>query len=163
MPFYATDDLTCFAFSSITGRNESLWCTPSNDTDEQRDDKKMIEDIVYNNNRAQLKELCKEIVLTGEFINNTCLCDAILNSIDLDKLNEYLRDWLADCDVDEKADAEEELVAKMKEVKRLIDEKQDAYSNLAKIAAEMDALADNKVISRPYNDCSCKSSCACDD
>ncbi len=113
-------------FVAITEHNEAL------DKDERRDDKKVIEDIVYNNSRAQLKELCEEF-LSSQFINtDTPIFAAIHNSINYDILNGYLRDWLADCDVDEKAEDEEE-------------------------------LAEDKVISRPYNDCSCKSPCACDD
>ena len=166
MPFYATQDMTTYIFTAITEHNESL------DKDERRDDKKAIENIVYNNNRARLKELCEEF-LSSQFVDtDTPLFAAILNSIHLDNLNDYLMEWFADCDIDEKAEDEaetdtyqqtkDELVAKMAEVKRLINEKNDAYSNIAKIAAEMDALT-NGLISRPYNDCSCKSSCACDD
>lgn len=168
MPFYATQNITTYMFVAITEHNESL------DKDERRADRENIEEIVNNNDKARLTELCEEF-LSSQFVNtDTPLFAAILNSIYLETLGGYLMDWLADENVDAKAEEEaeteakykqtkDELVAKMAEVKRLINEKNDAYSNIAKIAAEMDALTTDKVISRPYNDCSCKSSCACDD
>lgn len=95
MPFYATEDLTCFIIAAITEHNEAL------DKDERRDDKKAIEDIVYNNSRAQLKILCEEFLgLSSQMDTSLPIFAAMLNSINLDNLNEYLRDWLADCDVD---------------------------------------------------------------
>jgi hypothetical protein len=142
MPFYANQDITTFIFTAITEHNEFL------DKDERRANREMIEEIVINNDRARLKELCEEMLSCEQINKGGFLFDAILNSIDLENLNGYLMDWDADCDVDEKAETDtykqtkDELVAKMAEVKRLIHEKNDAYSNIAKIAAEMDALAD---------------------
>jgi hypothetical protein len=94
MPFYAHEDITCFAFAAITECHENY------DKDEQRENKKVIEDIVYNHNHRALKNMCEEYL-------DICVRDegmfftAVLNSINLDNLNSYLRDWLDDLNIDE--------------------------------------------------------------
>lgn len=93
MPFYTTDDITCYMFSCITENNEGL------EKSEMRDDKKTIEDIVYNRRRRSLRDLCETYL--DHFELGDTLTVALLNSIDIDKLIDLLRDWIADLDVDE--------------------------------------------------------------
>lgn len=97
---YITEDITCYVFGFITEYHESL------DKFEIRDNKKSIEEIVYNNHRANLKTLCAEF-LSSDINTSSSLFQAVLNSINLDNLNDYLRDWLADCDSDSSDESEE--------------------------------------------------------
>jgi len=97
MPFYTTDSIECYMFACITETYESL------DKDERRDSKEALEDIVFHNDTSALKNRCEEF-LSIDIDINIPLCAAILNTINYDNLNGYLRDWLADCDVDDSDD-----------------------------------------------------------
>lgn len=93
MPFYSSDNITCYMYSCITENHEGL------SNSEKRDDKKTTEDIVYNNSHRNLRLLCETYL--DHFELGDTLTVALLNSIDIDKLIDLLRDWIADLDEDE--------------------------------------------------------------
>ena len=93
MPSYTIGDITTYMFDCITKNHEGL------SNSEKRDDKKRTEDIVYNRRSMSLRLLCKTYL--DHFELGDTLTDALLNSIDIDKLFDLLRDWIGDLDVDE--------------------------------------------------------------
>lgn len=92
MSYYSTDHLTFYMYICITDNHEGL-----EKGDEMCVNKEMIESMVYYNNRHDLKDYCKTYL---EDVSDNLMA-ALLNTIDLDRLNDLLKEWLADLDNDE--------------------------------------------------------------
>jgi hypothetical protein len=101
MPFYANQDITTYMFVCITECHENY------DKDEQRENKKVLEGIVYNNNRHDLKNMCEDF-LSIDIDTSTNVFHAIMNTIDLGELLENLQEFLEDIKNDESSDEEDE-------------------------------------------------------
>ena len=97
MPFYQTDDITCFVFTAITEDIEDRLENDKKDT-ELFD---RLTDILAYNNMNELKGLCESHIEkdlnSGQ---NSIFFDTVLNSIDLKRLHSYLVEWAEDMKID---------------------------------------------------------------
>jgi len=97
MPFYETDDVTCFVFTAITEDIEERLENDKKDTGLFD----RLTDILAYNTMNELKGLCEshiEMSCVEGYVSP--LFAAVLNSIDLERLHSYLVKWAEDMKID---------------------------------------------------------------
>lgn len=142
---------------SIVKRFESL-----TQYDARVEMKEYLVGVLSNPNPCDFKVYCADFILchtNGDTTNP--LYQGVMVAIDWENLSSNLTAWLEDADVGEdesKTESEtecapvpvpekayeqtkNELMAKMVEIKRIVDEKNEAYAMLTQIAAELNALS----------------------
>ena len=104
MPFCAGDDITCFVFVAITEEIEHYYHYDKKDT-ELFD---RLTDILAHNNMNELKGLCESHIERAlKSGQNSYLFDAVLNSIDLERLHNHLVEWAEDMKIDINSDGQD--------------------------------------------------------
>jgi hypothetical protein len=87
MPFYAQDNLTCWAYSVFTDEYESL------DSDDKEQQKQMIS-IITAIEIAPLIHWVEDQIMGAHSCESDLLVSAMLNSIKWDVLRSLLKDWM---------------------------------------------------------------------
>jgi len=92
MPFYETDDMTCWFYGQL---EEDL-----DEQDTSDDWKGDIKSAVLNNDRAKLKDLCDDTLETRGITIEGPFRYAVLNSVDYDLLTELLKEHIETADAE---------------------------------------------------------------
>ena len=86
MPFYATDNIQCWVWTVYTEKFEMLG------EDNEDDAQDEMELLIYPESQIHLKDWIFEIL--HDEVSNESLLYAILNTIDLKKLQSALMEWM---------------------------------------------------------------------
>lgn len=105
MPFYQTEDITCFVFTAITEDIEHRLESDKKD----RDSFERLTDTLAHRNMSELKTLCESYIeMSCDSGCDSLFFAAVLNSINLENLHRYLVEWAEDVKNDIDADSSDE-------------------------------------------------------
>jgi hypothetical protein len=92
MPFYATDNITTYAYTLFEEHYENL-------TNDQSEEKKEMREMIHAIRISPLKEwVANYLIDVGQIDKDSSLLWALLNTIDWHHLRTLLKEWEEDLD-----------------------------------------------------------------